>query len=485
MVICPAPCLFGYNFSVAADSIESALRDLQRFGQLIKDRPYRQIWRIVIDGRPYFLKFYPRPTGKHALKRLARGNPALREFHHLQTLQKARIPAPLVVSVLMGFRIGAQIGDAVLMHAIELSVTLDRYCNDLELSAQPIPARRDIANQILAILQQLIQAGLGHRDLHLGNFLLSDGKVYLLDAYAIHRRMQKNDLLMLGHSVRPYATKSELLRAWRTLGGVTLPSANNRISRRFWKKETSRIFSQNAYFGRSAFNDWTAHYFKLRKYPPPWSTVARMQLTDADWQNQIPRLLAQIESGQFLALSPDQPSSALAGEIILAGVPTKILIKPHSAKLWRAAWSLIVRGIPIPWPLLLMRRKRLGLPIQEFIVYEDLAGSPLSHYPLTELSRAQRDHLFHRVGSLLRQLESLGFYCKNLTSTQILLRPDLSGNLFPILDSIEAIRPVRGNPSSLLPLLVDLRATNPAYNPPDSYALCRGYGPSAKMQKEK
>ncbi len=50
-----------------------------------------------------------------------------------------------------------------------------------------MPDRRDLARQVRQIVHTLGKAQLGHDDLHLGNFLLSDGKLYLLDAYAVRR----------------------------------------------------------------------------------------------------------------------------------------------------------------------------------------------------------------------------------------------------------------------------------------------------------
>ena len=50
-----------------------------------------------------------------------------------------------------------------------------------------------IGEAIRLLVRQLALAGLGHSDLHLGNMLLSNGKVYLLDAQAVHRRGVRMD----------------------------------------------------------------------------------------------------------------------------------------------------------------------------------------------------------------------------------------------------------------------------------------------------
>src|SRR5882757_2142002 len=98
--------------------LEQILRELPQHGTLIKDRKYRQIWRFVVNGKAYFLKFYPREGYRDRFRRFFRGSPARREFERLQWLQKAQIPAPNPVATLMGFMIGERKGDAIVLEAI-------------------------------------------------------------------------------------------------------------------------------------------------------------------------------------------------------------------------------------------------------------------------------------------------------------------------------------------------------------------------------
>ena len=125
---------------MSLQALEQTLKNLSRVGTLVKDRGYRQVWRFEHAGKGYYLKFYPR--GKSYLSKLKgvlRGNPAMREFQRLQWLQKAAIPAPHAVAVLMGFKIDDCFGDAVLIDAIEPAVTLDRYLNGLHLVGERAP----------------------------------------------------------------------------------------------------------------------------------------------------------------------------------------------------------------------------------------------------------------------------------------------------------------------------------------------------------
>ena len=252
---------------MSSAQLEQTLRDLPRVGQLIKDQPYRQVWRFEVEQKGYYLKFYPRPGGK--LKRFFRGNPAMREFVRLQWLQKAQVPAPRAVAVLSGFKIGALKGDAVISEAIEPAEPLDRYFNGLELRGERAPDHLRIAQQVRETLLKLKQAGYGHNDLHLGNFLKDDNGVYLLDAYAVATGgLQMKQILRLWHSVARYATRQDLVRGFAMLKPHSERPRANDLSPSIWRKFLRRIKGGNRYFGKvTASESWSGVCFKRWKYP--------------------------------------------------------------------------------------------------------------------------------------------------------------------------------------------------------------------------
>src|SRR5882757_5799033 len=148
--------LLSYKHSqVPQSELEQALRDLPRIGTMVKDRGYRQIWRFEVAGRAYYLKFYPRGDWRDWIRRLFRGSPAMREFLRLQWLQKAQVPAPHPEGILVGFRLGEQYGDAVIMSAIEPAVALDQYFNEAEATGEPPRDHLKVAASIRACVKQL------------------------------------------------------------------------------------------------------------------------------------------------------------------------------------------------------------------------------------------------------------------------------------------------------------------------------------------
>ena len=119
---------------------------------------------------------------------------------------------------LVGFRLKGVVGDAVILQAIEPAVQLDQYITDFVLRGQEVPNHREISKQIRELVHQLGKAKLGHGDLHLGNMLLQDGKIHLLDGYAVQfGGLTMANVMQLAHSVGGLATRSDLQRRWNLL----------------------------------------------------------------------------------------------------------------------------------------------------------------------------------------------------------------------------------------------------------------------------
>lgn len=468
----------------------------------MKDRGYRQVWRFEYQERGYFLKFYPRRGVFLRLRRLIVGAAAWREFDRLRSLQKAGIPSPRAIAHLSGFRLDGEIGDAVILEAIEPSVTLDQYLNDLQLRGEPIPDHLMLAQQIRTLVYQLSRAGLGHRDLHLGNFLLHERKLYLLDGYAVHKGgLRMNDILQLGHGVGEFATKTDLQRGWELLGdGRKMPN-QNRVSRTWWNRLVRRSTGENRYFGNLRVGEWSGHYFKQHKYPRRWSAASRWQVSEKDWQEAWPVLLGQIESDQLEVLKRSASGDVLGGEVILGEKPLAVVVKrprrkrwyryfnelffrgTRSRRAWKRAWSLIARNIPTAWPLILMETRVLGYATDQIIVFERVPGPMLSQINLDELSDGAREDLMRRTGRLLRQLDRTGLCQYDSKASNWIIKMDEMLGPVPMLIDVDGIRTRTFGLWSMPRLLTSMR-DHPQYTPADSLNLCRGYAPFAPLQQE-
>ncbi len=481
--------------------LEQALRDLPKIGTMVKDRGYRQIWRFEVSGRAYYLKFYPRGGWRDWLRRLFRGSPAMAEFSRLQWMQKAQVPAPRASAVLMGFNINGRRGDAVILHAIEPSVQLDQYLTDLTLRGQPVPNQPAISRQVRQVVHQLGRSGHGHSDLHLGNFLLSNGQVYLLDGYAVRKHgLRMSDVMQLGHSVESFATRSDILRGWQLLGPGSAMPRQNSMSKRLYKRYVDRITSENRYFGRLVSGDWAGVFFKHFKFPKRWSNVSKLVLSERDWQTAWPALLKQIEADTLTVIKRSRSGDVLSGEVILNGRPISVIVKRakrrywyryineigrgvRARREWRKAWEAIVRNMPTAWPLIFMERRVLGYVVDAMIVYENVPGPTLASVDLNAMTAEQRDQLFRRTGKLLRKIESFGFAHFDAKASNWIVQFDEQTGPQPILIDIDGIRFRRWRELGVRRLLRSMK-TRPEFSEADSLALREGYSPySAEIVK--
>jgi tRNA A-37 threonylcarbamoyl transferase component Bud32 len=482
---------------VSPQALEQLLRDLPRIGTLVKDRGYRQVWRFEVEGGGYYLKFYPRRGWQ--LKRLVRGNPALREFSRLQALQKAAVPAPRAVAHLVGFRLNGQVGDAVILQAIEPSVTLDQYVNALSLEGEAIPDHRGLALRILELLNQLGRAGLGHDDLHLGNLLLRGNDVLLLDGYAVHRGgLTLNNVMRLAHSVQSVATRADLQRGWEELGpGGMMPRANP-TSGREWRKLMERTRGENEYFGRLRLGAWSGFFFKRYKYPRRWAPASSLQVQAADWERAWPLLWEQIISDQLTPMKRGASGDVLSGEVVLGGRPIAVVVKrpyrrywyrylneigrgSRAWRAWRKAWTLVHRDLPTAWPLLVLQKRSFGYITDAVIVLEYVPGLSLAHVDLDARAPEERDLLFRRTGAVLRKIDELGLAHFDAKSNNWIVRDDPKLGPGPILVDVDGIRFRRWQALGIRRLLRSM-LEHPQYTPRDSLALCQGYAPFSPMR---
>ena len=489
--------------------LEQTLRDLPSIGTRVKDRPYRQVWRFEHEGKGYYLKFYPCDgvnerfhRARDLFRRWTRGSPAVLEFTRLQALQRARIPAPRAVAVLVGFRLSGQSGDAVIMEAIEPSIQLDHYLSEFERRGERAPNHRDLARQVRELVQQLAKARLGHDDLHLGNLLLRDGKIDLLDGYAVRRGMRARDVYRLAHSAIPFATLSDLKRGWDLVtggGGGTIPRRNP-ISAELRAAFVKRITGQNQYFGRLDFGEWSGVFFRFNKFPKRWSDASALTIEAGDWQRQWPLLRDQIKADRLTVIKRSRSGDVLAGAIAVGGRSLPVIIKrprkrywyryineaPRRSRSWRSwakAWNLIARNLPTAWPLLVMEKRRFGYVTDSIAVFERVPGPTLRRVDLEALTAARREMLFRRVGRILRTIDNTGLAHFDAKASNWIVRDDPRLGPSPVLIDPDAVRFRRWPALGIRRLLRSMKE-HEQYTPADSLALCLGYAPYSSPHEE-
>lgn len=463
-------------------------------GHLVAARPDQQIWRFDYSGRPYELLFYATSSGWLG-KRLRR-NPALNEFHRLQWLQKAGVPAPRAVAVLMGFNLAGHKGDALIRDAIEPSARLGDYLVEYDLVGEAAPAYRELVGQLLDLLESLGKGGLGHPALGPDSFLIRNERLHLANGEGIVKEGLKTaDIVQLAHRFRPFAGMTDMLRGWKQFVGGRPPLHLIHREQAMYGGDASRIVGDEASVGRIKIGAWSGQFFRRASLPRRWSAVSRMQFTQADWQEAWPLLLDMMASDQFETLKHSRSGDVLAGDLVIGGKPIPIVIKRPRRKFWyryineigrgmrarrawNKAWQLVVRDVPTAWPLLIMEKRAWGYPTDALLVLERIPSADLESVDFRLIESDGRRTLFHRIGRMLRRLEETRLFLYDAKCSNWMVWDDPRRGPTPYvidLDGIRRFRTPRGGIHRLLRSLKD-RAD---FGPDEARALCLGYKPWA------
>jgi hypothetical protein len=304
--------------------------------------------------------------------------------------------------------------------------------------------------------------------------------------------LKLDHILMLGHSAAPYATISDFVRGWETLGPGTPMPKTNRISRRIWAGQLDRVTGENRYFGKLTSGAWTGSFAK-QFTSQAWSALSRLEFTQSDWDRAWPLLLRQIDADAMTVVKRSDSGDVLAGELLIGGKPLPIIVKRPRRKFWyryvneigrgsrprRAwmkAWRALHSNLPTAMPMLLMERRRFGYVTDGMIVFERVMGDTLEKADLDALNPVHRQRLFHRIGRILRRIESFGWSHFDAKSSNWIVQNDASGGPYPVMVDIDGIRH-RNSPARGLKRLLRSLLQHSQYTPSDSLALCRGYAP--------
>jgi tRNA A-37 threonylcarbamoyl transferase component Bud32 len=246
--------------------------------------------------------------------------------------------------------------------------------------------------------------------------------------------------------------------------------------------------------------EWSGVFFRQWKYPHRFSPASRLEVTEKDWQREWPVLLEKVEAGLLEVLKSSASGDVLASEVTLAGRPIEVIVKrarrkhwyryvneigrgSRSWRAWKKAWNLLIRGIPTAWPLLLMERRVMGYVVDQAIVFERVPGKTLATTNLDLLAPGDRATLFHRCGRILRRIEDVGFSHFDSKASNWVVSPDDVRGPTPVLVDVDGVRFYRWNTFGIRRLLRSMREHR-QYTPADSLALCRGYAPFTRMERE-
>lgn len=233
-------------------------------GELFRAREGRRTLRFEADGRSYFLKYHGGigwgEIGKNLLQLKMPVFGAEEEFRAIEAVSRAGLDTLTVAG--FGVRGANPARQESFLVTDDLVDTVSLEALGEAWLTQPHDAafRRRLIDRVAAIVRDLHGAGVNHRDLYLGHFLMprdaierldADAPIYLIDLHrsqvrrSVPLRWRIKDLGGLYFSIARYGfTRADLYRFVRIYSGRSLRDefVQNRFLWRRVRLEAERIY---------------------------------------------------------------------------------------------------------------------------------------------------------------------------------------------------------------------------------------------------
>jgi len=365
------------------EDVESWLREPGQ-GETVKDSRVRSVhrWKGLYVKRFKYPGFFQKIRGRFSDR-------AAHEYRILEEMRRRGLEVPEPVA-------WARNGDSTYLFTREIP-------NAAVLRS--VPLTRPLLRSLAAFVRRIHEAGLRDDDLHVGNVLVADGKLHLIDLHQSKIVGRLNDeerarsLAFLILSFYAVVPETDVLRFIRAYGADPV-----RVARAFQEVREEYYSSRQARCWKNSSGFQVAGDLILRR--PYGEEAARKALSSPPVRvvKDIPnRRLVLAEGGVF--------------------------VKEGARQAWVNAYGLEVRGIPTP---------RLHAVLGDRVVGEWIDGA----LPLWEHFRANgvsRDFL-GRLARLVRRMHRRGVYHRDLKANNILVR---GNDLFIIdLDRVDFARNV-------------------------------------------
>src|SRR6185295_10448853 len=337
-------------------------------GETIKDNRVRSVHR----WKGLFVKRFKYPGFLGKLRGRLRDR-AAHEYHVLQEMRRRGLEVPEPVA-------WARNGDSTFLFTREIP-------NAAVLRS--VSLTRPLLRTLAEFVRKIHDLGLRDDDLHVGNVLLADGKLHLIDLHQskIVGRLRDDEraesLAFIILSFYTFVSQTDVLRFVRAYGADPRPVSAwfHVVRERYYSDRQSRVW-------KSGSNFEVAGDLILRR--PYTAEAARKALAAAP-----------------LRMVKDLPKRRLwlADE--------KTFIKEGARSVWLNGYGLEVRGIPTP---------RLHAVQGDRVVGDWIEGAlPLwDHFKAKGVSR----DLLHRLARLVRRMHVRGVYHRDLKANNILVRGD-------------------------------------------------------------
>jgi len=459
----------------------------------VKSGVNRDVWRLHLAGRCFYVKRYFRPRTTKRIVEIFRGTAAAREWSALHEAFVRGLPVPEPVGLAENARGGH--GPAAIIvtaslpaEAKPLSDAWLRICTDRDRKTRFI---RNFAR----FLAMVHSAGLRHGDLHVGNISVwfedNEPKFALLDLHNAKFRTQTSpsdiitNLVQINQWFQKHASRTDRLRFLRHYCRqieADLPGRTARLdyrklaievirkarrhARRIHARRDRRIFRTNRYFARITLpNRFTGHALLSIKHPRPYEYPADGTAAGPEWNELLLRVVDTVceprrttvlkESPGRMVIKADLGSDGKARPVIIKYIRTSSPLKALVRRLgfdplrreFATGWKLLHRDIPTALPLAYLRRFSIhtyeSLLVVEFIPdSHDLDTFSKLHLPEMPPAEAvrTRKNIAHMLADTLTKLWQCGFVHRDLKAANIRIQiPDTPARSRVILVDVNGV----------------------------------------------
>lgn len=497
-----------WHVSTAAPLLERLgrvwARPAEQGWQRVKQNARREVWRAVLDGLPYYLKYYYRESGVQRLRHLVRPRPVEAEWAGGLYARQFGIAAARPLAYTLDVQRGGRRCALLISEAVEPAEPLNAFWPRLALDGDVVRRRRDVA-QLCDRLGELIarahQAGFEHLDMHAGNILVQtlgprQYRAVFIDLQSARRGVPLSDravvrnLAQLNQWFRRHSSVKDRLRFLRAYLRWRLEYEQSFDHARPLNLDFARLVralqrAAGRHAGRlGARRDHrvtrSGRYFSRLKLPGGWRGAAVATCKHASEESRASHLVFTPEWWCAQLATPlrwfDEPSdedckrshSGIVRRAVLRygaeNLPV-ILKRPlarstwrrfvqlwppsRSVRAWRTGHALLHRDVPTARPLAVLEQRRAGLVRDSLLVTEAIPGGlDLEAYlrwagatlPPAEWAALKRE-LTRRLATLVRQLGERGFEHRDCKATNVLVVPHAGLKLLWIdLDGIRLRR---------------------------------------------
>ena len=438
---------------------------------MLKTGLQRDIERIELTGGAVVVKTC-RVNGTRAWWReVFRGPKAKLEFDHARALQARglAVAEPLAWARAGRFFPGTSIVVSRLAEGVPLQVFLSResgWSFDDGLSAKPPihtlagSARLRFARELGSTLARMHEAGVAHPDPHPGNLLVhfANGRpdFTLIDLHALRLgsplpwASSLENLILFNRYFQLRATRAERLAFWRayvtgrhsldtTDADARAKEAERRTlmsNARFWTSRLDRYRKNNRQYRRVDTEEVFGH--AVRELP---ETFLERLLADPDAPFADPsfRVLKDSRSSTVIEYPVPTPTGIAIAIYKRFRVKSSLALLKNglrsSAALrsWDYGHNLLDRGLPTARPLLVLHRRRYGMPAEGYLLTERV---PSARELDVAVAAGPRRAWFDSLGRLIRDMHEKQVAHRDLKAANILMSGDQ-----PVLIDLVGVEP--------------------------------------------